>query len=77
MRDTSARTYLSSFYSENTPKNSDLSFIFVISHLFSGYLSSYIIFYSVELSSLHRLCANLFLQYQYRIPEDQPIVSAL
>ena len=43
MRDTSARTYLSSFYSENTPKNSYLSFIF--SYLSSIFRVSLIIYY--------------------------------
>ena len=85
MRDTSARTYLSSFYSENTPKNSYLSFIFSylssifrVSLIYFQGISHHILFFiQWQLSSLHRLCANLFLQYQYRIPEDQPIVSAL
>ena len=43
MRDTSPRTYLSSFYSENTPENCYLSFIF--SYLSSIFRVSLIIYY--------------------------------
>ena len=43
MRDTSPRTYLSSFYSENTPENCYLSFVF--SYLSSIFRVSLIIYY--------------------------------
>ena len=59
MRDTSPRTYLSSFYSENTPENCYLSFVF-------SYLSSIFGVFLILLSSsfdyfffIYTLCAPL------------------
>ncbi len=60
MRDTSARTYLSSFYSENTPKNSYLSFIFSYLSFIFSYLSS---IFRVSLIIYYFLFSGNFLLY--------------